>query len=120
MYDENCPSGMNAHKIRSFPGVDIGSDIDLVMTSLRLKLKKLPKVTSTRVKYNSGKSNEFEIQNEIFILSLFILKSFRYFHSSIHHFSRHCILVITMPCYVSVRPIPMKCFSFRHPYLVLF
>ena len=44
-------SGVNVASTRSFPGADIGSDHDLLMVALRLRLKKIsePKHTKTQV-----------------------------------------------------------------------
>ena len=48
-------SGVNSARTRSFPGVDIGSDHDLLMMTLRLCLKKISKPKHTRLKFDLEK-----------------------------------------------------------------
>ena len=45
-------SGVNVHRKRSFPGANIGSDHDLVMMTLRVRLKKNKKPTQLRLKFD--------------------------------------------------------------------
>lgn len=46
MIDRKCATSINGNRTRSFPGADIGSDHNLVMMTLKLKLKKLSKPKS--------------------------------------------------------------------------
>ena len=46
------------NKTRSFPGADVGSDHTLVMINVPVKLRRIPKKKSTRVKYNVYKLKE--------------------------------------------------------------
>ena len=52
MVDKKCAGSINGSKARAFPGADIGSDHNLVMMIMKLKLKKIPKPEAPRVKYN--------------------------------------------------------------------
>lgn len=52
MIDRKCAGCINGNKTRAFPGADIGSDHNLVMMTMKLKLKKIPKPKAPRVKYN--------------------------------------------------------------------
>ena len=45
-------SGVNIARTRSFPGADIGSDYDLLMMTVRLRLKKISKPKHTRRKFD--------------------------------------------------------------------
>ena len=49
---KRCRSGVNIHRTRSFPGVDIGSDHDLVMMTFRVRLKKARKPDQPRRRFN--------------------------------------------------------------------
>ena len=48
-------SSINKAKTRSFPGADIGSDHDLVMTNFRLRLKKQKKPETHRFRFDLEK-----------------------------------------------------------------
>ena len=48
-------TSINIAKTRSFPGADIGSDHDLVMMTLQLRLIKVDKKDPTRIKFNLDK-----------------------------------------------------------------
>ena len=54
-------SGINTAKTGSFPGADTGSDRDLVMTNLRLRLKKIVKPKQTRKKFDLEKLKDHKI-----------------------------------------------------------
>ena len=54
-------TSVNIAKTRSFPGADIGSDHDLVMMTLRLRLKKVDKEGPTRIKFNLDKLKDPEV-----------------------------------------------------------
>ena len=45
-------SSINRAKTRTYPGADIGSDHDLVLLILKLRLKKKPQTTSPRIKFD--------------------------------------------------------------------
>ncbi|XP_074662637.1 uncharacterized protein LOC141915124 [Tubulanus polymorphus] len=51
MVDRRFLSSFNLMRTRTFPGADIGSDHDLVLTTMNLRLKRLPRKTNSRVKY---------------------------------------------------------------------
>ena len=46
---------INLDQTRTFPEADIGSDHDLLMTSVRLRLKKIKKGELPRIKFDLGK-----------------------------------------------------------------
>ena len=48
-------SGVNIARTRSFPGADIGSDHDLLMVTLHLRLKRISKSKQTRLKFDHDK-----------------------------------------------------------------
>ena len=48
-------SGVNIARTRSFPGADIGSDHDLLLTTFHLRLKKISKPKHTRLKFDLEK-----------------------------------------------------------------
>ena len=52
MIRKRCPPSMNFPQTRTFPLADIGSDNDLVMMTIRLRLKRPQPQTSKRMKYN--------------------------------------------------------------------
>ena len=58
-------SSINTAQTRSFPGADVGSDHDLVLTTLRLKLKSKKKEKSPRIKFDLEKLKDPEIM-EVF------------------------------------------------------
>ncbi len=51
-------SSINIQKTRTFPGADIGSDHDLVLMNLKLRLKKLRKQEQTRIRFDLDKLND--------------------------------------------------------------
>ena len=48
-------SSVNKARTRSYPGADVGSDHDLVLTTIRLKLKSKNKKKSPRIKFDLDK-----------------------------------------------------------------
>ena len=48
-------SGVNTHRIRSFPGAGIRSDHDLVMMAFRIRLKKARKPNQPRLRFDLEK-----------------------------------------------------------------
>eukprot|EP00794_Sanderia_malayensis_P008574 gene8574-biopygen6861 len=52
LIDRKCKTCVKPNKTRSFPGTDIGSDHNLVMMTVRLKLKLAKNQKSNRIKYN--------------------------------------------------------------------
>ena len=54
-------SGVNIHRIRSFPGADIGSDHDLVMMTFRNRLKKVRKPNQPRLRFDLEKFREPDV-----------------------------------------------------------
>lgn len=63
LIDRSCVSSINWHKIRPFPGADIGTDHNLIMTSIKVKLK-IKKGSSTRLKYNIHGLRDQQSQQE--------------------------------------------------------
>ena len=61
LIDKKCASSINGHKTRSFPGADIGSDHNLVMLTMKLKLKRIKKTPQTRMKYGIEKLKDPEV-----------------------------------------------------------
>ena len=57
-------SSVNVPQTRTFPGADIGSDHDVVLTSVRLKLKKMWKRKSLRIKFDLEKLRDPDIAAE--------------------------------------------------------
>ena len=55
---------MNLAQTRTFTGADIGSDHDLLMTSVRLRLKKIKKGKSPRIKFDLEKLKDPDIAAE--------------------------------------------------------
>ena len=53
-----------ASKTRSYPGADFGSDHSLVMMNLKIKLRRIRKQKSQRIKYNLDKLQDPEIRSE--------------------------------------------------------
>ena len=45
-------SSINKPKTRTYPGADVGSDHDMVLLSMKIKLKKNSKAKQSRVKYD--------------------------------------------------------------------
>ena len=45
-------SSINRAKTRTYPGADIGSDHDLVLLNMKLRLKKKPNTSNPRIKFN--------------------------------------------------------------------
>lgn len=68
MVERKCKTCIKPKKTRSFSGADIGSDHNLVMMTMKLKLKLMKNTQSTRVKYNldllknEEKRNEFNLE----------------------------------------------------------
>ena len=62
-------SSVNINKTRSFPGADIGSDHELVMMNFNVRLKKLKKNESVRIKFDLEKLKDPEVV-EIFQASI--------------------------------------------------
>ena len=56
-------SGIRASRTKSFPGADVGSDHELVMMTVKIKLKKLSKSKNPRIKYNLEKLKDTRIQD---------------------------------------------------------
>ena len=54
-------SSINKAQTRSFPGADVGSDHDLVLTSIRLKLKSKKKEKSPRIRFDLEKLKDPDI-----------------------------------------------------------
>ena len=57
-------SSINTSKTHAFPGADCGSDHDLVLLSMRIKLKKVKKKPFTRMKFDLEKLNDPNIAKE--------------------------------------------------------
>ena len=59
-------TGVVTNKTRTFPGADVGSDHDLVLMTMKIKLCKTPrqKSNSVRIKFNLDKLNDPEIREE--------------------------------------------------------
>ncbi|XP_069972111.1 uncharacterized protein [Penaeus vannamei] len=60
LVEKKCSSSINGHKTRSFPGADVGSDHNLAMTTMKLKLKKIQRPPSSRIKYNTSRLKNAE------------------------------------------------------------
>ena len=58
MISKRFRSSVITNKTRAFPGADVGSDHNLVMMNFKLKLRKIARKKSTRVKYNVSKLKE--------------------------------------------------------------
>ena len=54
-------SGVNIHRIRSFPEADIGSDHDLVMMAFRVRLKKARKPVQPRLRLDLEKMRDQDV-----------------------------------------------------------
>ena len=54
-------SGVNIHRTRSFPGADIGSDHDLVMRTLRVRLKMARKPNQPRLRFDLEKLRDPDV-----------------------------------------------------------
>ena len=54
-------SRVNIHRTRSFPGADIGSDHDLVMTTFRVHLKKVRKSNQPRLRFDLEKLRDPDV-----------------------------------------------------------
>ena len=55
-------SSINKAKTRTYPGADIGSDHDLVLMVLKLKLRKNSKTATPRIKFNLDKLVDPEVE----------------------------------------------------------
>ncbi|XP_069995005.1 craniofacial development protein 2-like [Penaeus vannamei] len=60
LIEKKCFSSINGHKTRSFPGADVGSDHNLVMTTMKLKLKIIQQPPSSRIKYDTSRLKNAE------------------------------------------------------------
>ena len=54
-------TGVNIARTRSFPGADIGSDHDLLMTSFHIRLKRISKPKPTRIKFDIEKLKDPDV-----------------------------------------------------------
>ena len=61
MISKRHMTSLNLAKTRTFPGADIGSDHDLVLTSLKSRLKRLPRKNQSKIKYDVQKLEETSI-----------------------------------------------------------
>jgi len=57
-------SSINTHKTRTFPGADVGSDHDLVMMTIQLRLKQQAKSRNPRIKYDLSKLEDPMVREE--------------------------------------------------------
>jgi len=57
-------SSVVASKTRSYPGADVGSDHNLAMMNLKIKLRRIRKQKSQRVNYNLDELQDPEIRSE--------------------------------------------------------
>uniref|UniRef100_H3A2T9 Uncharacterized protein n=1 Tax=Latimeria chalumnae TaxID=7897 RepID=H3A2T9_LATCH len=62
--EKHFQSSINMTGTRIFPGADIGSDYDLVMMMLKLKLKKHPGPANTRIRYDLEKLKDPNIEED--------------------------------------------------------
>ena len=51
-------TGVNIARTRSFPGADIGSDHDLLMTTFHIRLKRISKPKPTRITFDTEKRKD--------------------------------------------------------------
>lgn len=63
LVEKRCSSSINGHKTRSFPGADVGSDHNLVMTTMKLKLKKIQRPPSSRIRYDTSRLKNADTGN---------------------------------------------------------
>ena len=61
MVKKRFGSGVNIHRIRSFPGADIGSDLDLVMVTFRVRLKEARKPNQPRLRFDLEKLRDSDV-----------------------------------------------------------
>jgi len=61
LFPKRFISGIKVSKTRSFPEADIGSDHELVIMTVKIKLKKLSQSKNPRVKYNLNKLKDRSI-----------------------------------------------------------
>ena len=61
MIKRRFQTSVNIAKTRSFPGADIGSDHDLVMTTFKLHLKKVSKQGHSRIRFDLEKLKDPEV-----------------------------------------------------------
>ena len=54
-------TGVNIARTRSFPGADIGSDHDLLMTTFHIRLKRINKPKPTRIKFDTEKHKDPDV-----------------------------------------------------------
>ena len=64
MVDNRFRSSINLAKTRTFPGADVGSDHDLLMSALTLRLKNIEKKQSKRVCYDLVKLKDSHIAEQ--------------------------------------------------------
>ena len=64
LLDKKFRSGIMTSKTRSFPGADIGSDHNLVMTTIKIKLKKVNNSNNARIKFDLEKLNDPLVKQE--------------------------------------------------------
>ncbi|XP_071511057.1 craniofacial development protein 2-like [Diadema antillarum] len=69
LVETKCKTCIRPNKTRAFPGCDIGSDHNLVMMTMKVKLRMIKKQRAVRVKYNldllktdSKKRNEYAVK----------------------------------------------------------
>ena len=55
------PSSINKANTRSFPGADVGSDHDLLMTTVKLKLKSKRNPKNPRIRFDLDKLKDKEV-----------------------------------------------------------
>ena len=53
--------GVNIARTRKFPGADIGSDHDLLMTTFHIRLKMISKPKPTRIKFDIEKLKDPDV-----------------------------------------------------------
>lgn len=64
LLDRRCKSCIKVNKTRSFPGADIGSDHNLLMMTMKLKIKKVRRQPNCRIKYNLQQLKDTKCQEE--------------------------------------------------------
>lgn len=56
--------GINRPKTRTYPGADVGSDMDSVMQNFTVRLRKVTKSKNTRVKFDLEKLKDLTVSEE--------------------------------------------------------
>ena len=64
LINKRFQSSVNLAQTRTFTGADIGSDHDLLMTSVRLRLKKIKKGKSPKIRFDLEKLKDPDIAAE--------------------------------------------------------